>query len=307
MSTDAPVSKILTSFDIGIVNMAYCMLDTLTSDILYWEVFSLCNTNEIENTMDLVRKMDERPWILESDVILLEKQPSINPKMRIMAESLRSYLILRGLIDNNKKFELINYSPRYKLKCYDGPVPEYKLASEYAIRKKTSIFHCNELLKNQPKHAMEIFTESQSKKDDLSDCFLQGLSYIMFENSKESSEPQTAIQRAPTKKQIKFKRFSRNNIKYLCYRVLESNKSDKGTLDYQTFINSFVNRPEILKSIKQEYTFDWKNNEMLWNDLEFSDHRSLKFKPIRSIFPTVRNKNSVVEPELDDDIFVKID
>jgi hypothetical protein len=297
---------ILTSFDIGIVNMAYCMIDMSTKEIIQWEVFSLCNTTEIENTIDLIKNMDSRPWILESDIILLEKQPSVNPKMRIMAESLRSYLILRGMIDNSKTFKLLNYSPKHKLKCYDGAVPVYNLASEYAKRKKISVFHCNELIKTQPEHVQTIFAKSQSKKDDLADCFLQGLSYIMFENNKDTDKNnnEIIIQRSPTKRQIKFKRFSRNNIKFLCYKLLESNKTLKGTLDYNEFINSFINRHEILKSIKQEYTSEYLTNEQLLKDLNFPDHVILKFKPIRSVFPSSKKTNT--SDVIDDDILVPV-
>ena len=55
--------KIL-SFDIGIVNLAYCVVDD-EKRIHHWENIALCNGTEIENTMDLIRKMDERPEVLD--------------------------------------------------------------------------------------------------------------------------------------------------------------------------------------------------------------------------------------------------
>ena len=88
--------------------------------IHYWNNLSLCNGTEIENTIDLIHKLDKYPEILDVDIVLLEKQPKMNPKMRIMAEAVRSYLIFRGLIDNPKKFKMFNYSPKHKLNCWDG-------------------------------------------------------------------------------------------------------------------------------------------------------------------------------------------
>ena len=73
-----------------------------------------------------------------------------------------------------KKVEFI--SPMNKLKVYDGPKIELKVKSKYTIRKKSAIIHCKYFLKDNKKY-LEIFN-SNKKKDDLADSFLQALYYI---------------------------------------------------------------------------------------------------------------------------------
>lgn len=238
---------ILASFDIGIVNMAYCILDG--ERIVKWEIISLCNGTEIQNTVDLVKKLDERPEILDADVILLERQLSINPKMRVMAEAVRGYLIIRGLVDKTKAFKMINYSSKHKLNCYNGAMPSNLIPDEdhlmdttvsgkskmYRFRKKQSVYHCEKLIEKQDQWARDLFKGSK-KKDDLADAYLQGLSYIMYEDNKANATPNAKanatpnansskdanpnadvaiIKRRPTKKQTKYNKYSKNNLKWL--------------------------------------------------------------------------------------------
>lgn len=200
------------SFDIGIINMAYCIIEDTNRSIQHWEVFSLCNSSDIENCKDLVRKLDDRPHILEDiGVVLLERQPKCNPKMRAMASTLRSYLVIRGFIDKQKKFSIKDYSPKHKLMCWDGPVPKISVKSEYARRKKLAIFQCEKLIRDQSQEVQNIYKGAQSKKDDLSDCFLQGLSYIMFRDK----DNVRVTKRKPSLRQIKYSKLSKSNIKYL--------------------------------------------------------------------------------------------
>lgn len=288
--------KIL-SFDIGVVNMAYCILDSETKNISHWEVFSLCNGTEIENTKDLVRKLDERPFVLDCDLVLLEKQPSFNPKMRIMAEAVRSYLIIRGLVDNNKTFKLMNYSPKHKLNCYDKPMPdELKMTEEqkadkttsgkgklYRIRKKQSIYHCEQLIKDQSEEIKSTYEVAQKKKDDLADCYLQVLSYVMFEANKKKQGP--IIKRKPTKRQTRYKKYSKNNLKFMLIEFLDKNLAEVKITDFieckgktiDDKLKEFINLKGILKNLKRLYGIDYTNDEIK-AELVPSDYLEKQFK-----------------------------
>lgn len=81
------------SFDVGIVNLAYCLFDTSSLKILYWEVIKLENIKDHSKLhVNLITELDNRKYLLENtDVVLIEKQPSFNPKMRIIASCLQSY------------------------------------------------------------------------------------------------------------------------------------------------------------------------------------------------------------------------
>lgn len=173
---------LVLSFDIGIKNLAYCLMEYLPRQkennffILDWNVLD-CSENEINGNniiRTMVNKLDQLKYLYEVEIILIEKQPSFNPKMRVINSCILMYYTIRT-IENEIKCKIINYSPKHKLHCCDLKV-ESKLKSKYQRTKKTGIEHTRFLLKNN--NWIKYF-ESNNKKDDLSDCFLQGLSYCM--------------------------------------------------------------------------------------------------------------------------------
>ncbi len=264
--------KIL-SFDIGIVNLAYCVVDD-DKRIHHWENIALCNGTEIENTMDLIRKMDERPDVLDVDLVLLEWQPKMNPKMKVMAEAVRGYLICRGLVDKEKNFKMKNYSAKHKLKCYEGTMPEELVASPemladktrsglnkmYRLRKKQSIYHCTMIINNTQEESIKKIFEKEKKKDDLADSFLQALSYIMYEHNKKGTGP--IIQRKPTKKQQRYKKYSKNNLKFMLMEFLSSLGKERPLDKFEEspkrrtideVLREWVDRKDIVKNVKRLY------------------------------------------------------
>jgi hypothetical protein len=79
---------LLLSFDIGIRNLAYCFIDTTDNSILDWNVLDCSGSNEV---LRVIEELDLLSYLCCADVILLEKQPSFNPKMRIIGGCLQSY------------------------------------------------------------------------------------------------------------------------------------------------------------------------------------------------------------------------
>ena len=167
--------KIL-SIDVGIINFSYCVLES--TKIIKWENFSFKKKSDFQNTCNLIKEMDSRPHLLDVDTVLIEKQPRCNPKMRVVAQTIITYFIMKNK-ELNLNINVKPYSPKHKLKCYNGPEPEFKVKSKYQQRKKMSIFHCSELIKEDQEQEFIDYFKNSKKKDDLADSFLQGLSFLM--------------------------------------------------------------------------------------------------------------------------------
>lgn len=174
--------KIL-SFDVGIVNLAYCILDYSSHKILKWEIISLENTPDHGKLyVDLIKNLDSRPDLLDTiHTVLIEKQPSFNPKMRIIAGCLQTYFYIRGVVDSPVKIHTIKfYSPKHKLKCYTGIEPlQVNKSSKYSQTKKLGVIICEKKLIEYSETEYLPFFKSSKKRDDLSDSYLQALTYIL--------------------------------------------------------------------------------------------------------------------------------
>ena len=167
---------ILLSIDIGIKNLAYCMLDSDDGSILDWNLIDCSGTNE---TLRVIEELDQLEHLREADVILLEKQPSFNPKMRNISTAIYVYFILRINHEQQRNAKIQFYAAKYKLKCCDIQI-EHKAKSKYTQNKNLGIVHTRHLIKTHNE-----FFEKNKKKDDLADSYLQGMSYIkFFTNSK---------------------------------------------------------------------------------------------------------------------------
>uniref|UniRef100_A0A6C0I9Q6 Mitochondrial resolvase Ydc2 catalytic domain-containing protein n=1 Tax=viral metagenome TaxID=1070528 RepID=A0A6C0I9Q6_9ZZZZ len=178
--------KIL-SFDVGVVNLAYCIFDTSNCKILHWEVISLENHNDYNKIyINLIKQLDLRKHLLDVNQVIIEKQPSFNPKMRIISGCLQTYFIIRGIVDIPESgIKCVKFfSPKHKLKCYNGPelVLDSVVKSKYSRTKKMGVLICRSKLKEylETSENTKLF-ENSKKKDDLSDCYLQAITYSIFE------------------------------------------------------------------------------------------------------------------------------
>lgn len=162
---------IILSFDIGIKNLAYCLIDSEDKTILDWNVIDCSGGNEV---LKAIEELDSINYLLEADIVLLEKQPSFNPKMRTISTALYVYFILRIQHEQNRMVKIMFYAAKYKLKCCDLVI-EHKTKDKYRQNKNLAIAHTRTLVKTH-----KTFFENNKKKDDLADCFLQAYSYIIF-------------------------------------------------------------------------------------------------------------------------------
>ena len=270
----------ILSVDIGIINFAFCIMDN-EKKVHHWEILTLCNGTSLQNEIDLIKKLDERPYVMDVDLVIIERQPKCNPKMRVMAGALRSYFIIRGMVDNQKKLRIEDYSAKYKLRCYEGPMPENLQESNYNHRKKIAIYHCRQLLMNYPEDIQNIFENTQKKRDDLADAFLQGYSYFHFRNKKEM-----ILLKKPTKKQLKFEKYNKHNMKYLLVDYLNSRlfgreiktTTEDGYVELDEVIKDWLEQKEICKNYKRLFKSDYEEmkKEILPSEFIGKNYQKLK-------------------------------
>ena len=211
--------KIL-SFDVGIINLAYCIIEINPDPkILFWEIIN----NEISNFnakissssvsdlyINLIKNLDQRKHLLDVDIVLIEKQPSFNPKMRIIAGCLQTYFYIRGVVDKTSITSVEFFSPKNKLKCYSGPELDISrngkiVKGKYAQTKKMGVAIAKVKLDEYAEIEWLKVFENSKKKDDLSDCYLQALTYIMFKkvNVKSAKREEVKVSKTIFKKQLK--------------------------------------------------------------------------------------------------------
>lgn len=152
----------ILSIDPGIKNLSFCIIDEVK--IYEWKNIDL---NKFEGTM-----CEKLSFCLNNydfskcDIVLIERQPSINKKTVAIVHYLEMYFI---------NYAVILYNSKNKLKHYKGDKYDH-LKSKYYRNKKMSVDMCTKLiLKNSPFYD---FFHNSKKKDDLADCFLQATSYI---------------------------------------------------------------------------------------------------------------------------------
>ena len=90
--------------DIGIKNLAYCLIDSVDKTILDWNVLDCSGTNE---ALRVIQELDALEYLREADIVLIEKQPSFNPKMRNISTIIYVYFILRIQHELNSKCKII--------------------------------------------------------------------------------------------------------------------------------------------------------------------------------------------------------
>ena len=208
----------LLSIDVGIRNLAMCLIDEENQKISDWDVSGVPPEHEDGLFVSLRDHLDKKPWVLTAKVILIEKQPGQNKKMKSVENFLHSYFIIKL-----KDSETIIYDARHKVPDVVGSGKAL-----YRLRKQTAIIRCEEMITNGiNKDWLELFKKSK-KKDDLADTYLQAISYInriipkTVEKIKKGIKP-----RKPTENQ-KDTKYSKSNlawfVKNYTTEQLEKNK-----------------------------------------------------------------------------------
>jgi len=285
--------KIL-SFDVGIINLAYCIFDSELNKIQDWGIIDLkvegfsgkvpsgLNKNMAKAANDihvtLIKKLDSFPILLNVDYVVIEKQPSFNPKMRIIGGCLQSYFYIRGIVDNPKITSIEFFSPKHKLKCYIGPelTIESKAKSKYTQTKKMGILIAQAKLDefDESMNFKQLFEKSK-KKDDLADCYLQAITFCLFKKFNKATETkiETKVhQKILTKPQIKkqLKEYLDKFIKVYSISELLQSPIEKNLV--QTFENMDSNLKESIKSKFKIEDFTIENSSLILSDLSMKTY-----------------------------------
>src|SRR6056300_1034458 len=213
----------LLSIDVGIKNLAMCLLDEdLGNLVVQWDVSGVPPQHADGVYVSLRKHLDERPWVLTADVILIEKQPDRNKRMVSVMHFLHAYFIIKC-----PQAETILYDARHKIPDVAGPGK-----AQYNKRKKVSIERCEAFIRDGTTNAhwLDTFIKSK-KKDDLADTVMQALSFVnRVEVTPASKKKKTTklIARKPNENQ-KMTKYSKPNLAWIYLNkpeceVLDNNK-----------------------------------------------------------------------------------
>ena len=193
----------ILSIDVGIKNLAMCMIDETTKVIHHWDVSGVPPQHQDGLYKSMRHHLDTKPWVLDATTILIEKQPDKNKTMKTVENFLHAYFIIKC-----PNSETIIYDARHKIPDVVGAGK-----AQYRKRKNTSIERCQEFIKgDENSHWMATFVLSK-KKDDLADTVMQALSFI---NRREVPTKKEKVQekitaRKPTENQ-KNTKYSKSNL-----------------------------------------------------------------------------------------------
>jgi len=226
----------LLSIDVGIRNLAMCMINEDTQAITHWDVSGVPPDHKDGLYPCFRDHLNVRQWVLDAKTILIEKQPGQNKKMKAVENFLHAYFVIRS-----PESKTIIYDARHKVPDVAGPGK-----ARYRQRKQTAIVRCKEFVEKGPsnKNWIEHFKKSK-KKDDLADTVLQALSYI---NRVEPAKKKEKINaRKPTQNQIETK-YSKSNLAWFIKNKSreELNKDKRFNKDLKRY---FRDIDELIKDI----------------------------------------------------------
>lgn len=220
----------LLSIDVGIKNLALCLVENETKKILKWDVGGVPPCHEDGLFVCFRDHLKERPWILEADTVVIERQPDRNRGMRTVQNFLHAYFVI-----HNKN--TVIWDAKHKVPDVCGPGKKM-----YLKRKKVSIERVHEHLKTETVNAHWLDTfERSEKKDDLSDTYLQALSYL------NRREVPTAAAKAPKKIKPRKPTANQRDTKYSKSNLLWFMK-ELGLIEYKK-------NKRIMKDTKRYYKY----------------------------------------------------
>lgn len=196
----------LVSIDVGIKNLAVCVLDDTKNRIILWKVLNISYGTDL--CTSIIQAFEEMKETIADATVLIERQ--MTKKMCNIQCYLEMYFRMKG------HTQVIIYSPTYKL---SGTGKENKGAGKkmYYARKKAAVELCKEWMDKNPQEdwVSQLWTKTK-KKDDLSDTLCMTLSYIQHPVADPSTVAKKKVQaRKPTARQDALGKYSKSNIKYL--------------------------------------------------------------------------------------------
>lgn len=140
-----------------------------------------------ELNVTLVKELDKHPKILNVDRVVLELQPKINNKMKVLSHVIYGYFIIRGFIDKPVEQQtlknIVFVHAGNKLCVYNGPEVTSTYKTKYRRDKDLAESYCKYMIRHNKKWVEKF--DDWCKKDDASDSFLQGAWYLKIYINKE--------------------------------------------------------------------------------------------------------------------------
>ena len=196
----------ILSIDVGIRNLAMCLLDEDQDNLVReWDVSGVPPEHKDGVYVSLRKHLDARPWVLTAKRILIEKQPERNKKMISVMHFLHAYFIIKC-----PDAETILYDARHKIPDVAGPGK-----AQYNKRKKVSIERCEAFICDGTTNAhwLDTFLKSK-KKDDLADTVMQALSFVNRVEVTPASKKKKSTKLVPRKpnENQKMTKYSKSNL-----------------------------------------------------------------------------------------------
>ena len=200
----------LLSIDVGIRNLGMCLIDPTNKRIHHWDASGIPPKHSDGLYICLKNHLRDRPWVLESTKILIEKQPDRNRTMKSVENFLHAYFVC-----NDKDVQI--YDARFKIPDVVGPGK-----AMYIKRKKTSVIRCTDFVHEHNKEWEQWFLQ-QKKKDDLADSVMQALSFIDSAKPlvKKTVKKQTPRKPTPNQRDTKY---SKANLAWLYINGIDDKK-----------------------------------------------------------------------------------
>lgn len=195
----------LLSIDCGIKNLAMCLIDPETKKIHQWDVSGIPPQHADGLYPCFKKHLNERPWVLSANTVLIEKQPDKNRGMKTVENFLHAYFVIQG------DREVIIYDARHK-------IPDIAGAGKalYSQRKKASIERARKFIEDTDvnRHWLEHF-DKHKKKDDLADTVMQALSFVNRTVTIDQPKKEPVFKpRKPTENQLRTK-YSKANLAWI--------------------------------------------------------------------------------------------
>jgi hypothetical protein len=198
----------ILSIDCGIKNLAMCLIDPTDRKIHQWDVSGVPPLHADGVFPCLVRHLNERPWVLGANTVIIEKQPDRNRGMKAVENLLHTYFLVKG-----PERQVVIWDARHKVPDMAGAG-----AARYAQRKKASIERARKFIEATDVNKEWVpFFLKHSKKDDLSDSVMQALSFIDKRPVVDPAKPvkqKKVAPRKPTENQTRTK-YSKANLAYI--------------------------------------------------------------------------------------------
>jgi hypothetical protein len=222
----------------GICSIHYKSLDE-SEKKNYIRNITINNTSEHELISTLYNVLDDIAMIKNIKCALIERQPiKARDKIKHVSYALFCYFI-------SKNIQTVKFvDAKNKLTLYDGPPLSCHLKTQYSRNKWYAEKYCEYILKQHGYLQSEKIFNSHKKKDDLADCFLQGLWYIKY-GQYGKRPPITSMHQKlvykenniikykknrpykPSAKIEKIGKYSLSNIKYMILKQIDPQENPK--------------------------------------------------------------------------------